>query len=127
MADDTRIFLYKGPVVDGSCKAKPEAELSPANALEIIKAAFFAGRLDITEHFRQQAIQRRFDLMDAENVISGGQLRGRPEFCPDHRNWKFRIISAIEEGRQLEIVLALDPAEDYDKSPLIILVTGYWR
>jgi hypothetical protein len=126
MADDTRVFLYSGPVVDGSYKAKPEAEVSPANALEIVRAAFFAGRLHVTDHFRRQAIQRRFDLMDAEIVISVGELRGKPEFCPDYLNWKIRIIAAIEEGR-LEVVLALDPAEAYDKSPLIILITGYWR
>ncbi|MGO9083720.1 MAG: DUF4258 domain-containing protein [Terriglobales bacterium] len=120
------MFLYKGPILDGCCKAKPEAALSPANGLEIIRAAFFAGRMHITDHFRQQAAQRRFDLMDAENVIRTGELRGEPEFCPVNTNWKYHIIADVEDKR-LEIVTALDPAEDYGTSPLIILITGYWR
>ena len=126
MDGDTRVFLYKGPVVDGACKAKPEAPLSPANALEIIRAAFLAGRLQITTHFREQQSTRRFDSMDAENAIRTGELRGDPEFCPVKRNWKYRIIADVEDKR-LEIVVALDPAEDYGTSPLIILITGYWR
>ena len=82
--------------------------------------------MQITDHFRQQAAQRRFDLLDAENAIRTGELRRDPEFCPTNRNWKYRIIADVED-RRFEIVVALDPAEDYGKSPLIILVTGYWR
>lgn len=125
MDGDTRMFYYRGPVVDG-CKAKPEASLSPANALEIIRAAFLAGRMHITTHFRQQQMDRHFDSMDTENAIRTGALRGDPEFCPTNRNWKYRIIADVED-RQFEIVVALDPAEDYSNSPLIILITGYWR
>ncbi len=126
MADDRRVFLYKGPIVGESCRAKPEAALSPANGLEIIRAAFFAGRVHITDHFRQMTALRSFDLLDAENVIREGELRGEPEFCPINTNWKYRIIAVVED-RRLEIVTALDPAEDYGTSPLIILITGYWR
>jgi len=126
MDRDTRVFEYKGPVVDGACKAKPEAPLSPANALEIVRAAFFAGRMQITTHFREQQSERRFDSMDAENAIRTGELRGDPEYCPVNRNWKYRIIAEVEDKR-LELVVALDPAEDYGASPLIILITGYWR
>ena len=126
MDRDTRVFMYNGPVVGGACRAKPEAPLSPANALEIIRAAFLAGRLQTTTHFREQQSTRLFDSMDAENAIRTGELRGDPEFCPVNRNWKYRIIADVED-RKLEIVVALDPAEDYDASPLIILITGYWR
>jgi hypothetical protein len=126
MDRDTRVFMYKGPVVDGTCKAKAEAPLSPANALEIIRAGFLAGRLHITTHFKAQQSNRHFDSMDAENAIRTGELRGDPEFCPENRNWKYRIIADVEDKR-LEIVVALDPAEDYGTSPLIILITGYWR
>jgi hypothetical protein len=126
MADDTRMFFYNGPIIGETCRAKPEAQLSPANALEIIRAAFLAGRMHISDHFKRQATQRRFDLIDAENAIRTGTLRGEPEFCPVNRNWKYRIIAAVEDQR-FEVVVALDPTEDYDKSPLIILITGYWR
>jgi len=126
MDRETRVFMYKGPVVDGASKAKAEAPLSPANALEIIRAAFLAGRLHITTHFKEMQSARHFDSMDAENAIRTGELRGGPEFCPENRNWKYRIIAEVEDKR-LEIVVALDPAEDYGASPLIILITGYWR
>jgi hypothetical protein len=126
MDRDTRVFAYRGPILDGTCKAKPEAPLSPANALEIIRAAFLAGRLHITTHFRAQQLDRQFDSMDTENAIRTGELRGSPEFCPENRNWKYRIIADVEDKR-LEIVVGLDPSEDYDSSPLIILITGYWR
>jgi hypothetical protein len=126
MDGDTRVFEYKGPIVDSGCKAKPEAPLSSANALEIIRAAFLAGRLHITTHFREQQLDRQFDAMDTENAIRTGELRGAPEFCPQNRNWKYRIIADVED-KQLEIVVGLDPAEDYGTSPLIILITGYWR
>lgn len=122
----SRVFAFKGPVVDSACKTKPEAPLSPANALEIVRAAFFAGRLHITTHFKEQQSNRHFDSMDAENAIRTGELRGEPEFCPENGNWKYRIIANVEDQR-LEIVVALDPTEDYGASPLIILITGYWR
>ena len=125
MEGDRRVFLYKGPVLDG-CKTKAAAPLSHANALEIIRAAFFAGRTHITTHFKQQQLIRDFDLLDTENAIRKGELRGGPEFYPENRNWKYRIIADVED-RRLEIVVALDPSEDYDTSPLIILITGYWR
>jgi hypothetical protein len=125
MADDRRVFLYKGPI-QGPCKAKAEAPLSPANGLEMIRASFFAGRVHISDHFRRKAGQRCFDMLDTENAIRSGELRGEPELCPIYLNWKYRIIADVED-RRLEIVTALDPAEDYGQSPLIILITGYWR
>jgi hypothetical protein len=82
--------------------------------------------MHVTAHFRQMAAERCFDLLDTENVIREGELRGEPELCSVNLNWKYRIIADVEDKR-LEIVTALDPAEDYGQSPLIILITGYWR
>jgi hypothetical protein len=65
-------------------------------------------------------------MLDAENAVQFGRLRGQPEYCTDFSNWKCRIIGPVED-RSLEIVLAIDDSEDYDESPLIIPITGYWR
>jgi hypothetical protein len=132
--DDTRVFLYNGPIHDRTCETSPQAPVTPANGLLLIKTAFLAGRKQISEHFKRRARERDFDTMDVHNVIKTGKLRGRPDFCPEFGpfgNWKYRIVAELEdmklEIKQLEIVVALDPAEDYEKSPVIILVTGYWR
>ena len=133
MPEDKRVFFYNGPVHEGQA-AKPGAPVSPANGLQIIKTGLLAGREHISSHFRQRSRERGFDSMAAHTVIRTGQLRGEPTYCPEFGNWKYRIVAEIEderdeqlEMRSLEIVVALDPVEDYEKSPLIILVTGYWR
>ena len=72
--------------------------------------------------------------MYAHTVIRAGEMRGLPAYCPEFGNWKYRIGAEVEDERderlvirELQIVVALDPVEDYERSPLIILVTGYWR
>ena len=135
MPEDKRVFVYNGPIHDcGQASTRPEAPVSPANGLQIIKAGFLAGRKHISAHFRSRGRERNFDSMDAHTVVRTGQLRGEPTYCPEFGNWKYRIVAKVEydrdeklEIRELEIVVALDPGEDYEKSPLIILVTGYWR
>jgi hypothetical protein len=126
-----RLFEYNGPTFEGQCAAKPEAPVSPSNGLNIVRAAFLAGRKHVSQHFKARSMERKFDTLDAQNVITTGNLCCLPEYCPDFETWKFRIIADLEDEkldmRKLEIVVALDPAEDYEKSPLIILVTGYWR
>jgi len=126
MRNDERVFAYNGPVLDGACKTTPQSQVSPANALEIIREAVLSGRMQISVHFKQRCIERGFDTLDADNAIRTGLLRGDPEYCAAYRTWKYRIVATVED-REFEIVVALDPSEDYSKSPLIILVTGYWR
>lgn len=125
MANEKRLFVYNGPI-HCSPSATPEAPVTPANGLQIIRKALLAGRKQISEHFKRRSTERGFDAVDAHNVIRNGRLRRQPEYCPDFKNWKYRVIAEVEE-KQLEIVVALDPGEEYEKSPLIVLVTGYWR
>jgi hypothetical protein len=130
MPDGKRVFAYNGPVHDGQASAKPEAPVTPANGLQIIKTGFLAGRKQISEHFKRRGRERGFDAMDAHIVVRTGKLRGAPTYCPVFGNWKYRVVADLEDDKleikQLEIVVALDPGEDYEKSPLIILLTGYW-
>jgi len=48
------------------------------------------------------------------------------EFCEQFQNHKYRMHLVVDDS-MLEIVLALDCTEDYQRAPLIVLVTGYWR
>ena len=100
--------------------------LSPSSALAIIKGAWEEGRIHLSSHFRQQASSRNFNTLDAERVIHCGSMCGQAEFCEDFRNWKYRLAGMVGD-RKLEIVMAIDPSEDYSSSPLIVLITGYWR
>lgn len=120
-------FIYVGPEPDARrAIASSPKMLSPENLRLIIVRAWMIGRYQITNHFRARAIERGFDVLDTENAIQFGTVRGTPVHCPEFSNWKCRIIGPVE-GKRLEIVLALDDFEDYDASPLIIPITGYWR
>jgi hypothetical protein len=126
--DETELkFVYVGPLPDErKVIASSPKMLSPENLHLIVVRAWTIGRYQITNHFRKRGLERGFDVLDAENAIQFGKLRGSPEHCPEFSNWKCRIIGPVE-GKRLEIVVALDDFEDYHSSPLIIPITGYWR
>lgn len=126
--DETSLeFFYVGPEPDGRrAIASSPKMLSAENLHRIVVRAWTIGRYQITNHFRARALERGFDVLDTENAIQFGRLRGSPVHCPEFSNWKCRFIGPVE-GKKLEIVLALDDFEDYDTSPLIIPITGYWR
>lgn len=134
MPEDKRVFIYNGPVHDGQASTKPGVPITPANGLQLIKTGAIAGRMHISAHFKRRGRERGFDSMYAHTVIRAGEMRGLPAYCPEFGNWKYRIGAEVEDERderlvirELQIVVALDPVEDYERSPLIILVTGYWR
>jgi len=121
-----RKFVYSGPALHGRPKPQAQAPLSPSSALQTIRDCWTKGRIHITPHFKRRGVERRFDTLDAETVTKKGRLRGAPEFCVSFQNWKYSIAGFVE-GRELEIIVALDPAEDYHDSPLLVLLTGFWR
>ena len=126
--DETKLrFVYVGPEPDArKAIASSPKMLSLENLQLIVLRAWTIGRYQITNHFRARALERGFDVLDLENAIHFGKIRETPVHCPEFSNWKCRMIGPVE-GRNLEIVLALDDFEDYDASPLIIPITGYWR
>ena len=126
MDNKKREYVYLGPekqvsdtILQGSC-------LSPSNALAVIKDAWERGRIHISAHFREQASGRRFDTLDVERAIQNGTILSKGEYCGDFGNWKYRL-NGQSGGVSLEIVLAIDACEDYMTSPLVILITAYWR
>lgn len=128
MADESeRKFLYTGPTPSErkAISSSPKM-LSEENLHLIVVRAWVIGRYHVTDHFRTKGRERGFNILDAENAIRFGRLRGSPEYCPGFSNWKCRI-NGPADGKHLEVVVALDDFEDYDESPLIIPITGYWR
>jgi hypothetical protein len=106
-------------------KSDPGPKLSPANAQRVIMAGWDEGSIHITAHFKARGIEKGFNTIDAGNVIRYGKMRNDGEYCPEYKNWKYRFYGKVEE-ETLEVVVSLDPTEDYDR-PLIIAITGYWR
>lgn len=125
MPDDRRRYIHLGPPIVQDGKAESKVQLSSESAEAVILRAWEDGRIHVTTHFRQRGRERGFNIIDAENVIRNGSIRGEPEYCGDFDNWKYKFLAALEDST-LEIVVSLDPTEDY-AAPLVILLTGYWR
>ena len=125
MADESQ-YRYHGPEANREVRAAAGAEPSRERTLRIIRQAWMFGRVHPSGHFKKRCMERSFSMLDVQRVIESGSMRGKPERCTEFGNLKCRLIGQVEE-RRLEIVLALDPAEDYSVSPLVILITGYWH
>jgi hypothetical protein len=121
---DEHRYQYVGKVKKEAAHSDPRCRLSPANAHAVIITAWDNGHIHITAHFKARAQERGFDVLDAENIVRDGKMRDDGEYCPDYKNWKYRFRGKVE-GRTLEIVVSLDPNNDYG-SPLVIVLTGYW-
>ncbi len=98
--------------------------LSPEAAEKVFRSAWTRGRYHLSPQFKERCTDRTVDLVDVENLIRDGRVRAHPEYDSKRRNWKYRLGGTVDE-RHVEIVIALDPAEDYTGSPLAIFVTAY--
>lgn len=121
-----RAYKFVGPEYHPPKVKEHQRPLSPQNAMGVIRTAWANGRFHLGTHFRKRSAERDIDMLDVENLIRNGAIRGVPEYCPDYKNWKYQVTGFIDE-RHLEVVIALDPTEDYTNTPLAILVTAYLR
>lgn len=96
--------------------------VSMENASVLIARALEDGRVQITEHFRQRAQDRKFTLLEAERVLRRGTIVGYPRYCPQFENWCF-AVSGVVESRTLEIRVGVDFNLDLD-FPVMALITG---
>lgn len=120
---DKRQYKYCGPEWQPP-QVQNSKPLSAENAMSVIQKAWSCGRIHSGTHFKKRCRERKIDMLDIENLVRNGAIRGKPEHCPDYNNWKYRVGGIIDE-RQLEVVIALDATEDYTESPLAILLTAY--
>ena len=96
--------------------------VSMANAEVLIARALEIGRVQITEHFRQRARERKFTLLEAERVLRKGRIVGSPRYCSRFENWCFAVSGAVE-SRTLEIRVGIDFNLDLE-APVMVLITG---
>jgi hypothetical protein len=101
---------------------QPALPVSIDNARILIARALEVGRIQITEHFRQRARERKFTSMDAERVLKTGNIVGSPRYCPVYENWCFSVIG-ISGSRTLEVRVGIDFNLDLE-FPVMALITG---
>ena len=123
---ESKEYKYCGPEHKPPRVKEHDSPLSPQNAIAIIWRAWGLGRTHLGTHFRERCRERGIDTLDVENLIRSGAVRGTPVYCPINKNWKYQVAGFVDE-RELEVVIALDPAEDFTEMPLVILITAYVR
>lgn len=117
-------YRYVGPEQRPPRVRGHQGALSPPNALSVIQESWRSGRVHVGTHFKKRCLERDIDMLDIENIIRDGVVRGVPEHCAINKNWKYKVFGSFDE-RDLEVIVALEPTEDYTKTPLVILVTTY--
>jgi Domain of unknown function (DUF4258) len=122
--DPERQFYFTGRIeikksIPGEKPSKEIARLVLLRALE-------EGRLHPSAHFKERGQERGFETPDLENVIRSGKVTTAGEYCEEYKNIKYHLVGLVDE-RELEVVVAIDPSEDYDLCPLIIAITAFWR
>jgi Domain of unknown function (DUF4258) len=123
---EKREYQYCGPERPPQRVSKHEASLSCENATMVIRKAWGVGRVHLGTHFKKRCAERGVDMLDIENLIRRGKVYGNGVYSEEYKNWKYRL-AASSDDRQLEVVVALDPTEDYTESPLAVLLTVYER
>jgi hypothetical protein len=118
---------YLGPVNPASA-AQPQAPLTPETARSIALSAWHApGRLRISDHCKKRMRERGFDILDFEVVVKHGRPVGPAIKCgAPHHNYKY-CFSTLVDGERLEASFAVDPSQDYQQAPLVVLITGVWK
>lgn len=77
------------------------------------------GAIGFTDHAREQARKRNFNLRDVEHVLRNGSI-GEPSWNEQFGNWTYRVSGTDLDGEDLTVVLVLDPAW-----ARITIITGF--
>lgn len=112
----------------------PEPDVAPPSlhALKkIIRCVLGGGgRLAWSGSFKMKCNLRAngpgFNNEDAINALRRGKPVSGPRYSADHRSWLYELADLVE-GKTFVIVVALDCKEDYEESPLLTIVTGFFR
>lgn len=118
-----RKYEYCGPGCPPPRVTDHDTGLSFENATMVIRRAWSIGRIHVGTHIKKRFLDRGVDMIDLENVVNTGAVIAR-EFDEAYKNWKYRF-AGITDGRQLEVIIALDSKEDFEASPLAIPVTVF--
>jgi len=118
-----REYKYVGPESQPPRVKGHDAALSPENAKAVIQKAWSSGRVHVGTHIKKRLVERNLNMLDLENVIRNGVVFGG-EYCGAYKNWKYRM-AGTSDGRKIDMIIALDPTEDFEASPLAVLVTVF--
>jgi hypothetical protein len=118
-----REYKYVGPENQPPRVKGHDAALSTDNAKTVIQKAWSSGRVHVGTHIKKRMTERGVDMIDLGNVLRSGDVVGR-EYCEGYKNWKYQM-AGTSDGRKIDVVVALDPTEDFEASPLGVLVTVF--
>ncbi len=121
---EQRKYEYCGPEeqprrIPASGQSVP---LSGKAAEKIFRSTWKSGRYHVSNEFKERCTELGVDLVDVENLIRDGRVWFTPKYNTQNMVWNYSVSGIVDE-RHMEVVIALDPAEDYEDSPLAILVT----
>ena len=108
----------------GSRPIPPKPDLARSVALTVLGGE--RGSYRSSDHFRDQVVERNFDVFDIEYVIRNGVCIETGEYCDEHRNYKYMFRGDID-GVDFDAVFALSAEHDLIKAPLMVLITGCWK
>jgi len=104
--------------------SSPVHEFARSVALKILGGN--RGRYRTSAHFLEQMADRNFDVFDREYAIRHGESPGCGEYSDEHKDHKY-VFRCDIDGVPFEAVFSLSAEHDFIKSPLMILITGYWK
>lgn len=119
-----------------SSKALPslEPDVAPpsSHALKQILKCVLHGGGDLTWSggFKMRCNLRAngpgFNNIDAINAVRRGKIVSGPRYSAAHSSWLYELADLVE-GKTFVITIALSCKEDYQKSPHLEIVTGFFR
>jgi hypothetical protein len=119
-----------------SSKASPSSEPNVAppssHALKqiLMRVLLGGGRLTWSGSFKMKCNLRGngpgFNTQDAMNALRRGKPVSNPTYSASHSAWLYDLADLVE-GKQFIITVALDCKEDYQKSPHLTIVAGFFR
>lgn len=118
---------YTGPIDHGNT-IQPQRPLSAETARVIALGCWRApGRIHQLDHFRKRSKERGYSILDVQFAIKYGTIVFGPIFCPEpHNNFKYCFRARVD-GIGFKVVFALNPTQDYEVSPLLLLITAVWQ
>jgi hypothetical protein len=93
--------------------------LDPQEVRKFLDRCLTSGKIETSKEARRRMVERRFDILDARNVIRYGEIRDIA-YNEEHENHQVEIVGEDIDGEGLALELALELEES-----LTIIITGF--
>jgi hypothetical protein len=97
----------------------PKRLLKAEEVRKFLDQCLISGSIAASGHAGKQMAQRRFDILDARNVIRHGEIKDIA-YNEEHENHQVEIVGEDIEGEGLVLELALEFEES-----LTVIITGF--